>query len=191
MVPPYIHRRNAAERVIHTYKNHLIAGLYTCDPKCPSIEWDQILPQCNITITLLRSARHNSSISAYAELLGNFNFNATLMAPPGNKVVVHEKPNNRLSWAGHGTKAWYIGPSLEHYRCFKCYMSVTCRERDSDTLEFSLTTTPFPRVSTDYYLRQAATDLVDILRAPKNNIPSIPYGSPTTNAYIHIAQILK
>ena len=113
------------------------------------------------------------------------------MAQPGTKVVVHEKQNNRLSWAGHGTNVWYIGPSLEHYRCFKCYMLVTCRERDADTVEFSLTTTPFPHVSTDDYLRQAATDLVNILCALKNNIPPLTYGSPTTNAYIHISQILK
>ena len=113
------------------------------------------------------------------------------MAPPGTKVVVHEKANNRLSWAGHGTEAWCIGPSPEHYRCFKCYMPMTCRERDAETVEFLLTKTPFTRVSTYDYLRQAATYLVNILRAPKNNIPSLTYGSPTTNEYIHIAQILK
>ena len=181
-----------AECAILTYKNHLIAGLYTCDPKSPSREWDRLLPQCNITINLLRSARRNPTLSAYAALLGNFNFNATPMAPPGTKVVVHEKkPNNSLSWAGHRTEAWYIGPSLEHYRCFKCYMPVTCRERDADTVEFFLRTAPFPRVSTDYYLWQAATDLVEILRAPKNNITSLTYGSPRTNEYIHKTQILK
>ena len=70
-------------------------------------------------------------------------------------------------------------------------MSVKFRERDADRVEFFPTTTPFPRVSTYHYLRQAATDLVDILRAPKNNIPSLTYVSPTTNEYIHIAQILK
>ena len=190
-MPPHIHRRNAAERAILTYKNHLIAGLYTCDPKFLSREWDRLLLQCNITINLLRLARRNPYLSVYAALLGNFNFNATPMAPPGTKVILHEKANNRLSWAGHGTEAWYIGPSLEHYICFKCYIPVTCCEQDADTVEFFPTTAPFPRVSTDDYLRQAATDLVDILRAPKNNIPSLTYGSPTTNAYIHLAQILK
>ena len=55
----------------------------------------------------------------------------------------------------------------------------------------SPTTTPFLRVLTDEYLRQAATYLVDILLASKNNIPSLTYGSPTTNAFIHISQILK
>ena len=106
LVPPHIHRRNVAERAIRTYKNHLIAGLYICDQKFSSREWDWLLPQCNITINLLRSARRNPSLSAYPALLGNFNFNATPMAPPSTKAIVHEKANNRLSWAGHGTEAW-------------------------------------------------------------------------------------
>ena len=136
LVPPHIHRRNAAERAIRTYKNHLIAGLYTCDPQYPSREWDRLLPQCNITINLLRSSRRNASLSAYAALFGNFDYNATPMAPPGTKVLVHEKPGNRKTWAGHGTEGWYIGPSLEHYRCYKCYMPTTHSERNADTVEF-------------------------------------------------------
>ena len=143
LVPPHIHRRNAAERAICTYKNHLIAGLYTCDPNFPSREWDRLLPQCDITINLLRSARRNPSLSAYAALLGNFDLNSTPMAPPGTKVIIHEKSNNRKSWAGHGTEAWYIGPSLEHYRCFKCYVPATFSERNADTVQFPLQKLPF------------------------------------------------
>ena len=85
------------------------------------------------------------------------------MAPPGKRVVVHEKPDNRKSWAGYGTEARYIGPYLEHYRRFKCYMPETYSERNADTVEFSPTTTPFPQVTTDNYLRQAATDILVIL----------------------------
>ena len=143
LVPPHIHRRNAAERAIRTYKNHLIAGLYTCDPNFPFREWDRLLPQCDITINLLRSARRNPSLSAYAALLGNFDLNRTPMAPPGTKVIIHEKSNNRKSWAGHGTEAWYIGPSLEHYRCFKCYVPATFSERNADTVQFPLQKLPF------------------------------------------------
>ena len=59
------------------------------------------------------------------------------MVPPGTKHLVHEKSNSRLSWAVYSTEAWYIGPSIDHYQCFKCYMPVTCRDRDADTVEFS------------------------------------------------------
>ena len=87
---------------------------------------------------MLHSSRRNPSLSAYAAVHGNFDFNATPMAPPGTKVVVHEKADSRKSWAGHGIKAWYIGTSLEHYRCFKCYMPATYSERDADTVDFFL-----------------------------------------------------
>ena len=35
LVPPYLHHTNAAERAIQTYKDHLIAGLSSCDPNFP------------------------------------------------------------------------------------------------------------------------------------------------------------
>ena len=35
LVPPGMHRANAAGRAIRTFKNHLIAGLCTTDPKFP------------------------------------------------------------------------------------------------------------------------------------------------------------
>jgi hypothetical protein len=40
LVPPHLHRRNAAERAICTYKKHLLACLATCDPNFPASEWD-------------------------------------------------------------------------------------------------------------------------------------------------------
>ena len=35
LVPPYLHRTNAAERAIQTYKDHLISGLISCDLNFP------------------------------------------------------------------------------------------------------------------------------------------------------------
>ena len=56
-VSPHIHRRNAAERAIRTFKNHLLAGLCTCDPKFPIDEWDCLIPQAIFTLNLMRSSR--------------------------------------------------------------------------------------------------------------------------------------
>ena len=102
LVPPGIHRRNAAERAIRTFKNHFIAGLCTADPKFPLNLWDRLLPQAKITINLLRGSRLNPKLSGYAQLYGFFDFNRNPMAPPGTRVVVHEKPNNRGTWSPHG-----------------------------------------------------------------------------------------
>ncbi len=56
LVPPHVHRRNAAERAIRTYKNHLLAFLATCDPEFPVSEWDRMLFQVELTLNLLRSS---------------------------------------------------------------------------------------------------------------------------------------
>ena len=47
---PHIHRRNAVEQAIRTYKNHLLAGLATCDPEFPIDEWDRNFFQCKLTL---------------------------------------------------------------------------------------------------------------------------------------------
>ena len=93
LVPPHSHQRNLAERAIQTWKNHFKAGLATTDPKFPLTVWDQLIPQANITLNLLRSARSNPALSAYAYVFGNFNFAATPIAPPGTKVVAHLLPS--------------------------------------------------------------------------------------------------
>ena len=40
--PPHVHRRNAAERAIRTFKNHYLSCLATCDPEFPISEWDRL-----------------------------------------------------------------------------------------------------------------------------------------------------
>jgi hypothetical protein len=40
-------------------------------------------------------------MSAYAQLNGHFDFNITLLAPPGTCVIAHEKPDQRASWDPH------------------------------------------------------------------------------------------
>jgi hypothetical protein len=163
LVPPHVHRRNAAERAMRTFKSHLLAFLATCDPDFPVAEWDRLLFQAELTLNLLRSSRVNPRLSAHACLFGNFVFNKTPLAPLGTKVVVHLKPDQRASWAYHGEEGWYVGPSMEHHRCVKCHLPTTSRERDVDTLQFFPKQIPFPKTSTeDYYLKQAASDILAI-----------------------------
>lgn len=95
LVPPHIHRRNAAERAIRTFKNHFIAGLASLDPQFPMAQWDRLLSQAVLTMNHLRNARANPNLSAHAYLHGVFNFASTPLAPPGTKVLIHEKSTNR------------------------------------------------------------------------------------------------
>jgi hypothetical protein len=192
-VPPHVHRRNAAERAIQTWKNHFCSGLATCNPKFPLTEWDLLMPQAEITLNLLRSSRRQPKLSAYACLNGNFDFNRTPLAPPGTRVVVHVTPDQRSNMAPHGVEGWYVGPSTEHYRCHKCYIPSTFGVRDALTVDwFPHGDVPFPKVTTDEYLRQTATDMLTLLEDKTTNpIPTLTYGSDITNAYIEIARILK
>ena len=147
LAPPNIHRRNAAERAIRTFKNHLIAGLASVDPDFPMHQWDKLIDQAVITLNLLRPARLNPALSAYAYLFGQFNFSATPLAPPGIKCQIHEKPNQRKSWAPHSVDGHYLGPALEHYRCFKVFSTHTNKQRVTDTVEFIPTKLRMPETT--------------------------------------------
>jgi hypothetical protein len=190
LVPPHLHRRNAAERAIRTYKSHLLAFLATCDPEFPVSEWDRLLFQVELTLNLLRSSRVNPNLSAHAYLHGNFDFNKTPLAPPGTKVVVHLKPEQRASWAFHGEEGWYVGPSMEHYQCVKYFIPSSARECDVNTLRFFPNTVPFPNISTEDYLKQAASDILSILRKSPSTLPYLAYGDATNNAIVQIATLL-
>jgi hypothetical protein len=64
LVPPHCHRRNAAERAIRTFKEHIVAGLSSVDPSFPMHLWDRLLPQAEITLNLLRTSRLHPELSA-------------------------------------------------------------------------------------------------------------------------------
>jgi hypothetical protein len=115
LVPPYSHRRNSAERAIRSFKDHLIAGLCSTDKSFPMHLWDILLPQAVITLNMLRTSRINPKLSAAAHIFGQYDFNRAPMAPPGTKIIAHETPSRRRTWAPHGQDGWYIGPALEHY----------------------------------------------------------------------------
>jgi hypothetical protein len=55
LVPPYSHRRNAAERAIRSFKDHLITGLCSTDKSFPMHLWDRLLTQAVITLNMLRT----------------------------------------------------------------------------------------------------------------------------------------
>ena len=102
LAPPHIHRRNAAERAIRTFKNHFLAGLASTDPHFPLYLWSALIPQATITLNLLRQSRINPNLSAYAQIWGQFDFNRTPLVPPGTKLILHEKPSQRTTWSALG-----------------------------------------------------------------------------------------
>ena len=191
-VPPHEHRVNAAERAIRTYKNHFVTILCNCDSQFPLTEWDRLLPQATLTLNLLRSSRIHPSLSAYASLFGNFDFNRTPMAPPGTKIVAHDNSENRSTFAVHGKMGWYIGPSLDHYRCWKCYFPDTMQERNVLKVDFFPEKIAFPTLTREAYLRQTAEDMLQLLQ-PEDQSPllqPLEFGQPILNAFAKVATLL-
>ena len=190
LVPPHLHRRNAAERAIQTFKHHFLAILASCDPEFPIAEWDRLLGQAETTLNLLRNSRQNPKLSSHAYLFGNFDFNTTPLAPPGTRVQVQLKTGQRGSWAYHSEDGWYVGQSPDHYRCVSCYIPSTHRVRHADTVKFFPKVVPFPAVTLDDFLRQATSDILAILQNP-TTIPTLQCGDDTQEAVHKIAKLLN
>jgi hypothetical protein len=105
---PADHRLNHAERAIQTFKKHFIAILYGTDSGFPAKQWDRLIKQAVMTLNMCQPSRINPKLSAYQQEWGNFDFNKTPLAPPGCKVVVHERAIERGAWACHGVVGYYI-----------------------------------------------------------------------------------
>ena len=107
---------------------------------------------------MLRASRSHPQLSAYTVLEGVFDFNKTSLAPIGTKVALHEKPSQHLSWDPHGTEGWYLGPALEHYRCYRLFVNKSKAERVTDTLKVYPHKVPMPYATpTDVAIQATAT----------------------------------
>ena len=165
-VPPGIHRANAAERAIRTFKNHFIAGLCSTDRDFPLHLWDRLVHQATLSLNIMRGSRLNPNLSAWAQVYGHYNFNRTPIAPPGIRVLVHEKPDNRASWAPHALDGWYVGPAMENYRCYRCWMWDTHRERIADTVTWFPQHVAMPIGSSTDLVIAGANDIIKALQHP-------------------------
>ena len=131
-----MHHHNSMERAIWAWKNHFVAGPFSTTDQLPMHLWDWLLQQSTITLNLLHPSQRNPQVSSYTILEGQFGFNKTPMAPPGTKVLLHDKPVQLKSWNPHGSEGWYLGSILEHYRYYRVYTNKTRAKRIMDTVNF-------------------------------------------------------
>jgi hypothetical protein len=191
LVPPHCHRQNAAERAIRTFKEHFVAVLSLVTPNFPLHLRDRLLPQAEITLNLLRTSRQHPQLSAAAHFHGLIDYNKTYFAPPGCKIIAHEKPAKRCTWAPHGQNGYSLGPAMHHYRCQNVYISATASERIVDTLEFFPHNSPMPQLSSTDRLIMAANDMSNALKKPHPEVPFAQVGDDTIAALTKLAEIFK
>jgi hypothetical protein len=134
-VPAHNHRTLRAERAIRTVKNRLVSGLAIADPDFPLKLWDESVPQLEITINTLGKWKGDSKTSAYKGMHGHdYDFDAHPIMPFGMKGYAYASKEERESFESKGVEAWYLGPSLQQYRCWKVYCAKTRAVRYTDTI---------------------------------------------------------
>jgi hypothetical protein len=111
-------------------------------------------------------------VYAHAQLYGHYDFNQAPMAPPGTRVVAHEKLQQRASWDPHGVDGWYLGPAPDHYRCYRVHINKTKADRIVDTVEFFPANVAMPRTASKDLATIAALELTHALLHPA---PAAPF----------------
>jgi hypothetical protein len=94
----------------------------------------QDTPQAELSLNILRGSCINPTLSARELLHGHCDFNAH---PPGIKVLTHVKPHQRKTWTPHdAVEAWYVGPAMDHYRCYTVWVIATRQTRIVNSLHW-------------------------------------------------------
>jgi hypothetical protein len=103
------------------------------------------------------------------------------MAPPGTRFVAHEKKYQQASWDPHGDDGYYLGPELDHYRCYQVHITKTKGIWIVDTVEFFSSKTAMPQTSSKYITSIAAVELSNALQNPAPVAPFSHIGTPNSS----------
>jgi hypothetical protein len=122
--------------------------------------WCHLIPQANITLNLLQGSRVNPKLSAYTQVHGPFDFKHTPLAPPRTFILGHEKPDKQKTWDTHAVDAWYVGPAMDSYRCYKVWCISIRATHICDTVEW------FPR-----HVAMPTPSATDLINYPHSHDP--------------------
>jgi hypothetical protein len=130
-------------------------------------------------------------LSAAAHFHGLIDYNKTSFAPPGCKIIAHDKPAKRCTLAPHGQYGYSLGAAMHHYRCQNVYILAMASERIVDTLELFSHYFPIPQMSSTYRLIMAANYMSNALKNPHPEVPFAQIGDDTIEVLTKLAEIFK
>ncbi len=110
--------------------------------------------------------------------------------PPGTRIIIHEKPSIRCSWAPHGIDGWYLGPALNSYHCYTVWATDTQAQRIADTIVWLPSTIPMPTASSTDYILARINDIVHALQFPSPNLPLAPLCDSQVQALKQLMAVL-
>ena len=132
-VPPFTKRSNKAERAIQTFKRHFISILAGTHPSFPINFWNELIPQAESTLNMMRAFADQPNISAYHGIHRKpYDFLSHPLAPCGTLIVLHN--SIRETWDNFGHIGFYLGPAASHYRSYRCLVQETNAIRISDSI---------------------------------------------------------
>jgi hypothetical protein len=118
-------------------------------------------------------------------------YNKNAFDPPGCKIIAHEKPSQRRTWAPHGQHGYSLGQAMHHYRCQNLYISSTDSKTIVDTLEFSPQNSPMRQLSSTDRILMAENDTTDALSHHHPDVPFTQVGDDTITALAKLASSFK
>ena len=150
--------------------------------KLPPNCLDLLLPLSVLTLNLLRFSRIYPRISAYNQVKGIFDWNATPLMPPGCNVIIHDRPMERNSWDNRGTPGYYVNITPTHNRNYQCYNPTTMKTRISNTVEFLPAFGTLPTITPLDRFSMAVEDLVEAQQNPHFHQLAAEVGTPENQA---------
>jgi len=139
----------------------------------------------------MRSSRINPKLSAYAQLFGQFDYNAMPLAPPSCKCTIYDKPIACKSWAVHGTKAYYTAPAMKHYRYYEVHVQRTLAKRIANTITFLPHNITMPNIISTKNAISLIKDLIKLLRNHKPHHPIAQHNDNSITALHTLADIFN
>ena len=152
---PHLHRRNAAERAIHTFKAQFLSILSGADKSFHNYLWGKILPHAEVMLNLLRKSALSPAMSAWEHFNGPLNYDANPLGPSVCRIRIHSNPNTRLTWGFCGRAGYSIGPGLHHYRCHTVVDAMTQAEVICYTVEYRHSYVIQPTLTPEYRIIHA------------------------------------
>jgi hypothetical protein len=107
------------------------------------------------------------------------------------ELLLMKHQEGEKTWAPHGQDGWYIGPALEHYRCYTVYITNTRSSRIVETVEFFPHQFKIPFPSSSDLATQAATELTHALLNPQPAGPFFQVGDKQAIALRKLATIFE
>jgi hypothetical protein len=132
----------------------------------------QTITSSNNNVESLAKIQNQSMHVGICQLNGHFDFNRTPLPPLGTRFIAHEKTDQRASCDPHGVDGYYLGPTLDQYRCYQVHATKTKGTRIVDTAEFFPSKLSMPNTSLKYLASIAALELSNALQNPP---PAAPF----------------